>query len=171
MPIIAKQTGSGFIPCPAGLHHAVCVDAIDLGKVKVSYDGKEPREQDKVRLAWQTDEPIPETGKPYIVHKRYTRSLNEKATLRKDLESWRSKPLSLEELNDGFDLELLIGVNCQIAVIQEIRNGSTYANVTSVVPPPKGAHKIGPRDYTRVKDRSEEQRDEGYQASDEDIPF
>ena len=171
MPIIAKQTGSDFIPCPAGLHHAVCVDVIDLGKIKVSYGGKEPKEQHKIRLIWQTDEPIPETGKPYIVQKRYTLSLGEKATLRKDLESWRSKPLSAEELA-GFDVEVLIGVNCQISVMHDTRDGSTYANVTSVVPPPKGTYKIGPRDYVRVKDRTDGgQRDEGYQASDEDIPF
>jgi len=168
MALIAKQAGGSFIPCPAGLHHAVCVDVVDLGDLKVNYGGKE-KIQHKVRLVWQTDELMPD-GKPYIVQKRYTLSLNEKATLRKDLESWRSKAFTVDELN-GFDLELLLCVNCQLNVIQETRDGSTYGNVTSIVPPPKGVQKLVSHGYLRVKDRTDKPEDDDQRITDDDVPF
>ena len=31
MAIIAKEPERSFTPCPEGLHHAVCVDVVDLG--------------------------------------------------------------------------------------------------------------------------------------------
>jgi len=177
MSIIVKQTGGGdFTPCPAGLHHGICVDVVDLGVLKVAYSGHE-KQQHKIRIVWQVEDMMP-SGKPYIVQKRYTASLHEKASLRKDLESWRSRPFTPAEL-EGFDLENLIGVNCQLSVMHDSRDGSTYANITSVVPPPRGGIRLEPRDYVRVKDRTPEQTaqagkaggDGEYQPCDDDIPF
>jgi hypothetical protein len=173
MSIIAKRSNGSFVPCPAGLHQAVAVDVIDMGVIESAFmdnNGK-PKRQHKIRLAWQVAEKM-EDGKPFLVQKRYTLSLDEKANLRKDLESWRGRAFTEAELG-GFDLEVLIGVNCQINVTQVQKDGQTYANVTAIVPCGKGMPKLKPTAYVRVKDRVED----GYEGehasdiSDSDIPF
>ncbi len=157
-----------FTPAPSGLHQAVCVDVIDMGVLEVTYGGK-TKKQRKIRLAWQIDEEM-EDGKPFLVQKRYTASLHEKSTLRKELESWRGKPFTDEELA-AFDMERLLGVNCQLNIQHAVKAGETYANVVSIVPLGKNMPKIAARDYVRMQDR------EGYvvQSHDEltadDISF
>lgn len=170
MAIIAKQSETKFEPCPTGLHQAVCVDVVDLGVIEGTFNGK-TKKQHKIKLVWQTEEASEASGKPYIAQRRYTCSLDEKASLRRDLESWRGRPFTKEELA-GFDLEVLIGINCQINIMHESKNGETYANVTAIVPLAKGVHKIGPRNYVRVKDR--EENGGGHPPADEpsdDDPF
>ena len=106
MPImVSGKSGTNFTPAPAGTHAAVCVDVVDLGILEVSFGGK-TKQQHKINLVWQIDEER-DDGKPFTVRKRYTCSLHEKAALRKDLEAWRGRPFTDQEL-DGFDLETLI---------------------------------------------------------------
>jgi hypothetical protein len=152
MAIIAKSSGDGqtFQPAPAGVHQAVCVDVIDRGVVEVTWQGQTKR-QHKIDVAWQIDE-ARDDGKPFLVRKRYTLSLSEKANLRKDLESWRGKPFSREE-EAGFDVERLIGVNGLVNVQHVTRGDKTYANVVSVMPLLKGMDKLVVRDYVRVVER------------------
>jgi hypothetical protein len=170
MPIIAKAGPSGelFEAAPAGLHQAVCVDVVDMGILKVTYGGKE-KEQWKIRLVWQLDE-LMKDGRPYLAQKRYTNSLHEKATLRKELESWRSRQFTQEEL-EGFDLEKLIGANAQINIQQVTKNGQTYGNVVSIVPLGRGMQKIEPKAYVRVKDRDAAGQVDDEPLTADDIPF
>lgn len=148
MPIIAKKPESSFTPCPEGLHHAVCVDVIDLGIVSSTFGDKH-----KVRIVWQIEDENTETRRRFEARKQYNLSLHEKATLRKDLEAWRGRKFTDDELK-GFDLEKLIGANGQIQVVQDLgEDGSIYANVQAVVPAPKNVARLIPQDYTRVKDR------------------
>ena len=178
MSIIAKASGGGFIPAPPGTHAAVCVDVVDLGIIKVSFGGKE-KQQHKVRIVWQIEEVMAD-NRPFVASKRYTLSLHEKASLRKDLESWRGRPFSAEEL-DGFDLENLLSKAALLNIIQEQRNGSTYSNVASIMRLPKGMAAPTPRDYVRVCDRPPAESEpvppedfgpgEDYGISDSDVPF
>ena len=153
MPILVKQ-GKSFTPCPQGAFPAVCCDVIDVGEVKTSYGGKE-RIQHKITIVWQVDE-TSETGERYTVRRRYTASLDPKASLRKDLESWRGKPFTFDELA-GFDLEKLLNAPAMINVMHQDRDGETYANVQSIMPLPKGMHRISVVNYVRAKDRAPEQ--------------
>src|SRR4051794_3571047 len=116
MGIIAKANGGDFVLCPAGAHAGVCVDVIDLGIVESEFNG-EKKKAHKVRVVWQIEEEQ-DNGKRFTAGKRYTLSLHEKATLRKDLESWRGRPFTNQEL-DGFDLEKLLGIGALINVIHE----------------------------------------------------
>lgn len=180
MAIMASK-GSSFETCPAGSFAAVCCDVIDLGMVKSDYQGK-IKAQHKVCIVWQIDE-AQASGKPFLPRKRYTVSLHEKATMRKDLESWRGRAFTEDELQ-GFDLEKLIGVGAMISVVQAAAKGNVYANVTAVMRPPKGLTPpaIEPS-YVRVQDRPKDGAPEdGEQppASDEeaqwnatldDVPF
>uniref|UniRef100_A0A6M3JXF7 Uncharacterized protein n=1 Tax=viral metagenome TaxID=1070528 RepID=A0A6M3JXF7_9ZZZZ len=166
MAIIAKNTGGGkaFVPCPSGLHQAVCCDVVDNGIVQTQWGDKH-----KITIRWQASEAM-EDGKPYLIQKRYTNSLHEKAALRHDLESWRGKPFTEAELT-GFDLEKLLNANGQIVVVhRQSDDGKTWANVQALTPIGKGMSKIGVRDYVREVDR--QPVDEGPGDSDftDDVP-
>lgn len=180
MSLVAKETGGNFIPAPAGVHQAVCVDVIDLGMVMSAFYKKESH---KCYLVWEIDEEMPD-GQRFTVRRRYTVSLNSKATLRRDLESWRGRTFTDEELK-GFDVEAVLGANCNVNVVQEKREGETYANVTAITPLHKTQRKIAASGkYIRVKDRPIDAgaarphlngsgTDEygEYQGTDEDVPF
>lgn len=172
MGIIATGgDGKKFETAPAGLYQGICVDVVDLGVVEVTYSG-ETKRQHKVRIAWQIHE-ADSMGRRFLVQKRYTLSLHEKASLRKDLESWRGQAFTADELK-GFDLEKLLGANCQLNVNHAERDGSVYANVIGIVPLGRGMAKL-PVDthYVRVKDRTDTQTSEAGDATltDDDIPF
>ena len=153
MPIVASAgSGTKFAPAPAGSHASVCCDVVDLGIVETTYQGQTKRKH-MVRLSWQIDEPR-DDGKPFMVSKRYTLSLHEKAGLRKDLESWRGRPFTEAELK-GFDLEVLIGIGCFLNVVHRVVGADTYANVAAIMKLPKGMTAPTVRDYVRVIDRKE----------------
>ena len=178
---VSAGNSSTFKPCPAGVHQAVCADVVDMGILEVKWNN-EVKKQHKVRIVWQVEDVDPDNNKPYIVQKRYTASLHEKAQLRKDLESWRGRAFTEAELHQ-FDLEVLLGVNAFINVVHVSRDGKTYANVTAVMPLKKGMDKIATRDYTRVVDREpttepshgsyaeHDDRDSVPPVMDDDIPF
>ena len=175
MGIVAKA-GAAFTPCPAGTHISVCVDVVDLGLIKTEYGGK-AKTQHKIRVVWQTGERR-DDGKPFYASKRYTLSLHEKAALRKDLESWRGRAFTSEEL-EGWDVEAVLGAAAMLSVIHAASNGSVYANVASVMRPPKGmALPAIDNTYVRVKDRKPEDEaagnappDADWTPSDDDVPF
>ena len=167
MAILAKATGDGktFDPAPAGVHQGVCVDVIDLGILDVTWQGKS-KKQHKINVAWQIAE-TRDDGKPFLVFKRYTLSLSEKANLRKDLESWRGRPFTREE-EMGFDVESVIGANCLLNIQHNEVGDKTYANVVSIMPLVKGMPKITASDYVRKQDRPDS---EPRHISDEEIAY
>lgn len=170
-PILARRSEKTFTPAPAGTHQAVCCDVVDLGFIESSFTpGKQ---QHKIAVVWQISEDM-ENGKPFLVQQRYTLSLDEKANLRRDLESWRGKPFSEAELM-GFDVENLLGANCLLSIVHVDRQGKVYANVKSVSPLMKGMSKMSVRDYVRVVDREPQPQppvaDEHGMPSDDEIPF
>ena len=166
MSIIASKPETQYTPCPEGLHQAVCCDVIDLGSVAGTWGDKH-----KVRLVWQIDEMNQETSRPFDVRKQYSLSLHDRATLRKDLESWRGRKFTADELK-GFDLEKLLGVNCQVQVVQDIsEEGTTWANVQAIVPAPRSAVKLVPREYVRMQDRHDIAIGTSGGDADDPIPF
>ena len=170
MSIIAKNNKGEFTPAPEGLHPAVCCDVVDRGVVESQWG-----ESHQVEVRWQLEDKDPKTNRPFMVQRRYRLSLHEKSSLRPMLEAWRGRKFSQEEL-EGFDLEKLIGVNCQVQVIHNIKDNGVYANVQAVVPAPKNGTKLRvDSDYIRVCERDKraemESDPHGYQAQDADVPF
>src|SRR3990167_4553744 len=168
MPIIARKPESSFDPCPEGLFQAVCVDVVDLGLVKGPFG-----EKHRVEVRWQVDEINARTGRRFELRKWYTLSLHEKANLRKDLECWRGRKFTDEE-SDGFDLEKLLGANCQLQVIHNITDeGKVYDNVQAIVPHNAKVPKIAALDYVRQKDRARDHHNgaTGAAITAEDVPF
>jgi hypothetical protein len=158
MSLIAKDTtGDKFpkLPLPeAGTTQAVCCAVWDLGLQLSTFKNEDGSDkyQHKIIIAWEIAEKInvPESeyhGKPYMLTKKYTLSLGEKANLRKDLESWRGVPFTQAELDNGFDIEKLYGINCLLGIKHEAdKNDASkvYANITAILPPMKGTEKIVP---------------------------
>lgn len=175
MPIFAKA-GGNFTPAPEGTHNSVCVDVVDLGLLEVKWNA-ETKIQHKIKIVWQIEEDQAD-GKPFHVSKRYTLSLHEKAALRKDLESWRGRSFTEEELK-GFDVENVIGVACILNVVHNATSGTIYANVAAIMKLPKTMHPIKARDYVRVQDREPESTTKQShvadptwgEITDDDVPF
>lgn len=73
--------------------------------------------------------------KPRIISKEYTLSLSDKATLRRDLESWRGQRFSDDDIYVvGFDLQNILGKPCQITVGHNTsKTGKTYADIAGIV--------------------------------------
>ena len=169
--IIAKRPESSFQPAPAGLHHAVCCDGVDVGLVDPPWGMKQ-----QVEVRWQLSETNSKTQAPFEVRKRYTTSLHEKANLRKDCESWRGKKFSDDEL-EGFDLEKLLNANAQVQVVHVLSDqGRTFDRVQAIVPHKKGP-KLTVKNYVRQADRDESRESSEAQATpvvevdSDEIPF
>lgn len=167
VPVIVKDNQPFYNPAPEGLHQAVCVDVIDRGIMDTKFGPKQ-----QVDIRWQLDQVDEDSKRPFQVMKRYNPSLNEKANLRKDLESWRGKKFTKEELT-GFDVEKLIGINCQLQIVHNLGDGSTvWANIQAIVPLGKGMVKIQPKDYVRDKDRDPVNGEaKAEEVAEDEVPF
>jgi hypothetical protein len=143
MPLIATQGESKpkQLP-PAGTHVARCYSVVDLGTQTLQYMGTE-KEMRKIRVTWELPDERAvfdeEKGEqPFVLSKEYTLSLYEKANLRHDLESWRGKQFTAQELA-GFDIFTLLGAPCLLSVIHKTTDkGKTFANIATVSKLPKG---------------------------------
>jgi hypothetical protein len=76
------------------------------------------------------------------VSKNYTVSLAEKSNLRKDLQSWRGKDFSGDELK-GFELKNVLGQWAMLSVVEVQRDGNTYTNIANINPVPASMKKNG----------------------------
>src|SRR5262245_18656332 len=109
MTLTAADNRPEYKAAPAGLHAAVWADLIDHGDVLTPFRPKPIRQ---ISLRWQLDKVDPETGRRFMISRRYTLSLNERSTLSKDIENWRGMAFTPAERKAGFVLESLLGENC-----------------------------------------------------------
>ncbi len=137
MALIAKNQSANFQPTPLGMQQACCAFVEDVG-LQPNMNGDPVQ---KCIILWELAEKMTD-NRPFMISKNYTISLNEKANLRKDLESWRGRPFTAEEL-DGFDLEKLKGINCLLNIVEATsKQGKKYAKIASITPLMKGMEKI-----------------------------
>lgn len=146
----AKATAGDFILIEAGTHIGVCDMVVDIGVQPGSDMFPKPKQQ--VYIRWELPNERIEFEKdgkkqvgPAVTGKTYTASMNEKATLRKHLESWRGKEMTDEEAGE-FDVAAILGKPCVISITHSVsaKDGKTYANVTGVGKAMKGSDKIVP---------------------------
>lgn len=163
MPIVATNEKK-FTPAPQGVHQAVCVDVVDLGKSISEYKGKKT-EVHKIQIVFQTEERNPETEKRFQVSQFLNLTLNEKGKLRPFLEHWRNKKFTEDEIKSGFDVEKLIGANARIQVLHNERG---YADISSIQPIGKNDEKLEPEDYVRRADRSDNGSEDHVKSKDPD---
>lgn len=144
MALVATNKGKSIKPCPAGAHIARCYAIVDLGTQPDSYMGT-PKDIAKCRIFFEVpgetyvfDES--EGPKPYGLSKKYTKSTSDKSTLRKDLESWRGRKFTDEEIK-CFDITKIVGAPCMINVVHKAsKQDSTriFADIAAIMPMPKG---------------------------------
>lgn len=132
------DTGGGdFEQPPVGAHVARCVKIIDIGTQRGEYQGKATIRRQCI-IGWELpNELMTEgdyAGKPFTVSRFYTCSLGEKANLRKDLENWRGKAFTEEELN-GFDSKNILGKPCMLSLTA---NDKGKTRITGVMALPRG---------------------------------
>jgi hypothetical protein len=83
--------------------------------------------------------------------------------IRKFVEKWRAKPFTQEEVEAGFDTEVLVGMSCRLDINHKTnKDGSrTYAVIDSIS---KAKSKLKAKDYVPTADRKKKN-------DDDDIPF
>jgi hypothetical protein len=146
MSLIISETGGGKYPerkpLEAGAYAAVCDMIVDLG-VQPSPGGQfAPKRTLMVRFQIPSERvEITKNGEtkslPAVISRTLGLSLNEKATLRQLLQSWRGKAFTPEELKK-FDLANVLGKPAFINITHSVKGDKTYANLTSIMPLPKG---------------------------------
>ena len=149
MGLIAKETGgTSFAPVAAGVHQAVCYLVCDLGTHDDEYQGRH-KDRHEVVIGWEipgeritVERDGQNVDLPRAISNRYTLSLGGKANLRRDLEAWRGKEFTAEELA-GFDLATVVGANCLLQVVHKAKqDGSTRAAISSIMALPKGTKRV-----------------------------
>jgi hypothetical protein len=123
-----------FETCPAGSHVATCYRIIDLGTQQSGFGAKH-----QLQFSWELPDERMENGQPFSISKKYNFTSNKKSSLRADIEDWLGRALTTHDFG-AFDLGELLGAVCLIGIKHTTSpDGSrTYANVTSVMSPPKG---------------------------------
>ena len=137
MSLTIKSDSKEFEALPEGQHLGVCYKIIDQGSRNETYprDAEPNSDNTKKRktlsVTWEIPEQKMSDGRPMSISKTYTASLNENATLYKDLVTWRGKSFTKEEL-DGFDLDKMIGAPANLE-IEHNANGN--ARVKAIFKP------------------------------------
>jgi hypothetical protein len=120
-----------------GQHVGRIVGLVDLGTHTETFEGKEKTAR-KVRLEIElpTEQAVFKDGedpRPFIVHREFTFSMGQKASLRKTVEAIRGAFNSQAEAND-FDLRSLLGMPCMATVETRVSetSGNKYSKLTAI---------------------------------------
>lgn len=142
MSLVARDSGSegSFKPVPPGMHLARCYRIVDLGTQKSEFQG-ETKYLAKIMMVFEVhgeddvgNKLLTSKGEPMTISKNYTLSLSEKSNLRKDLQNWRGREFTQDELR-GFELKNVLGHWAMISVAKSTgNNGKEYTNIMSVNP-------------------------------------
>ena len=125
---------------PEGAFVARCYQIVDLGTTMQT--GQFPGKKRKVQFIFElpTETHVFEEGgdeKPFYARSIYNLSMNEKAVLRRDIESWAGKKMS-NEIAGNFDIFTLLGKPCMVNLTHVTKGDMTYANIIGISPVPKG---------------------------------
>jgi hypothetical protein len=143
MAFIVEDKGGAREVCPSGNHLARCYRIVDLGTQKKEFKGT-VKFLHEITLYWEIHGiDFMKDGRPFGIFKNYTMSWASLANLRIDLQAWRGKPFTDEELR-RFDLKTILDQWCMLNVIEnKASNGNTYANIKGITPVPKVIRDLG----------------------------
>jgi hypothetical protein len=134
--VTAKDSGGNFSPHSEGQFPMLCVDVVNLGVNVEQFPGQEPREVAKVALVFASGERQEDKSLTFVTSEM-TLSANEKANLRKFLESWRGKRYTPEQAEAGLPIEKLHGKFALVSIEHVLtRKGRKFANMVSIGPLP-----------------------------------
>ncbi len=132
MSLIVKDSGDFELP-PAGNWIGRCYGMIDLGH---QYQPRWEKSTAQIVMLVELldDDTRHKDGSPMTVNKIYTASLSEKAHLRSDMESWRGKRFTAEELA-GFNVSKVCGQYGLFNVVHS--EDGKWANILGITRVPK----------------------------------
>lgn len=144
MAINATNKGTVRELIPAGNYLARCYQMIEIGTITEQVLGKQVTHA-KVRIGWELPTELKvfnedKGEQPLVISQEYTLSMNEKASLRKMLASWRGRDFTEEEAR-SFDITKLLGVTCMLNVIHKPKKADPsafYQTIASISAVPKG---------------------------------
>lgn len=136
---LPKNEGGNFELVPAGTFMARCYRFIDLGSHEQTFNGESKGLKRLVMIGFELPTEMMADDRPFSIHKRYTWSTHEKATMRKDLESWRGAKFNDSDFGPGgFDVRNLLGVPCTLTIVHNEKGNETFANIASIGKAMKG---------------------------------
>lgn len=139
--IVSANEGGSYQPIEEGTYIALCFGLVDIGDV---YSDQYDKTTKKFMILWELSGAgtVNVDGHEYnrSVSKSYTKSLNPKSNLRKDLRAWRGREFTKEE-EERFDMVNILSAPCQIQIINSTSNGKTYSNIAAIMNLPKGMPK------------------------------
>ncbi len=140
MSLTGSDAGGDFELMKPSNYVARCVMVIDLGIQENSWKG-ETSLVHQIMLGFEFATELrtegDDAGTPFLITNRYRLSLGKKANLRRDIESWRGKPLTATEL-EGFDFTKVAGAPAMIQVINKTTDDKTRAKISTIAALPKG---------------------------------
>ena len=126
---------------PSGTHIARCYSMIHIGTVEWEYAG-ETKYTNKIRITFELPHEMRDFGgeeKPMVISKEYTLSLHEKSNLRRDLEGWRGRSFSNQEVC-SFDITNVLRSSCNVSVIHKTsKSGNEFAQIGRISSMTKGS--------------------------------
>lgn len=133
----ASVTGGGdFELPPEGYQKARCIRAIDLGTQESKYKDQVSLKRQLllmfeipgVRVEWEGED------RAALISKKYNLTFSNKATLRKDMESWYGKKFNDKDIEaaGGFDPAKVVGRPAKIQITHS--DDGKYANIGVIIP-------------------------------------
>lgn len=146
MGLVLSVNTAAYEPIAEGTHTAVCDRIIDLGR-QVGLEEFGGKVAPKVWVGWLITDEVDSDGgmKEKHIGRIYTASLDKKSSLRKDLEAWRGKPFTDEELK-AFDMDNVLGTGCMLNVAHEQKGDKIREQIKGIVALPRGMKLDKPAD-------------------------
>jgi hypothetical protein len=144
MPLIVKDSGD-FLSVPAGMHLGRCYRIVDKGTQRGFQDKLQPTVMLQFEIHGEDAEGQPLTtkdGRPLSQSKSYNCTLSEKSNLRQDLQMWRGRDFTAQELR-GFELKNVLGAWAMLTIIHKEANGKIYTKIVAINPVPANIKKAG----------------------------
>jgi len=124
-----------------GVYPGRCIQIVDLGSHPNTHpQAKAGSVKHEVLIVWELSGELMQDGRPFVVNKRYTLSLGDKAILRSDLKSWRGRDFTAEELQ-GFAMKNILDAPCMLNIAKVASKKDAkkfFNNVLSIMPLAKG---------------------------------
>ena len=149
MPTMISDTSGGESKpqLEAGVYEGVAYMLAELGTNMHQFQNDDPKKQEKIAIFWEIPELRDSNDQPVTITHTYTRTFaGDNARLKKDLEKWRGKPFSSDELA-GFDIEKVLGVTCQLNIGH---TSGGYPKVEGIITSKGGPKKVATVNETKV---------------------
>lgn len=133
MQVPKPSEGGTFELVPSGTYVAICYRFIDCGTHANQYEGK-AKIRHEVMISWELPDELMADGRPFAISKRYTWSMHEKSSLRKDLEAWRGRAFATEDFEgpQAFNTKKLLGAPCMLTIAHTTKKDQTFANIVGI---------------------------------------